>query len=262
MFKPKKLIVPGIISLALIISVFLVRSQYVLPIIMYHSVAPAVAANNVITVSASTFEKQMGFLKRNHYNVVSLESLRGYYEGNRKFPARTIAVTLDDGYEDNYTYAFPVLKKYNIPATVFIVVSQVGRPGRLSWEQIKEMLASGLVSFGSHTMTHPFLTVIDSDEVLKNEISGSKKELENKLKTPVDLFCYPNGRVNPKVEQVVRDSGYLLAVATNPGRKFSSRDPFALKRLRISENSRNMFVFWLETSGYYNLIRETRQHKK
>ncbi|MCX5708542.1 MAG: polysaccharide deacetylase family protein [Candidatus Omnitrophica bacterium] len=262
MFKHKKLIILSVFTLAIAGSVVFISSQYALPILMYHSVDKVVPKDNVLTVSVDTFEKQMAFFKKNHYQVLALDSVADYVSKEKKVPSRAVVLTFDDGNEDNYTYAFPILKKYDFPATIFVIVSEVGKPGRLSWGQIRQMRSSGLVSFGSHTLTHPFLPQIESDQLLKNEIRGSKNELEKVLDTSVDTFCYPMGRFDPRVEAAVKDSGYKLAVATNPGYKFSSQDIFAVKRLRISENTRNMFIFWFETSGYYNFIREIRQHRK
>lgn len=261
MFKRKRLIIWASVAVTLVCLVVFVKQRYMLPIVMYHSVGPKVAKGNLLTVSTDTFEKQMSFLKRHRYNVVRLEVVRDYILGKKKVSGRTIALTFDDGYKDNYTYAFPILKKYNFPATVFIIVSEVGRPDRLSWEEIKEMQDSGLITFGSHTFTHPFLDNLKSTQDLKREISGSKIALEEKLGKPVEIFSYPSGRFNAQVIQVVKDAGYQEAVVTNPGKKLPDNNVLALKRLRISENSRSMFIFWFETTGYYNFIRETRQHK-
>jgi peptidoglycan/xylan/chitin deacetylase (PgdA/CDA1 family) len=262
MFKRKKLIIPAALTLAAVGLAVFIRSNYMLPILMYHSVNVSVPKGNVLIVSTDTFEKQMAFLKKNHYRVLALDSIADFISKKSKVSGRAVALTFDDGNEDNYTHAFPVLKKYNFPATIFIIVSEVGKPGRLNWDQIRQMRSSGLISFGSHTLTHPFLPNIESDQLLKKEILGSKNELEKVLGAPVDTFCYPMGRFDPRVESMVKDSGYKMGVVTNPGRKFSSQDIFAIKRLRISENARNMFIFWFETSGYYNLIRENRQHRK
>lgn len=257
----KRLIIWASVAVTLACLVVFVKQRYMLPIVMYHSVVPMVAKGNLLTVSAGTFEKQMSFLKRHQYNVVRLEAVRDYILGNKKIPGRTIALTFDDGYKDNYTYAFPILKKYNFPATVFIIVSEVGSPDRLSWEEIKEMQDSGLITFGSHTFTHPFLDNLKSTQDLKREIFGSKIALEEKLGKPVEIFSYPIGRFNAQVIQEVKDAGYQVAVVTNPGKKLPDNNVLALKRLRLSENSRSMFIFWFETTGYYNFIRETRQHK-
>ncbi len=260
MFRRKRLIVLGTVAVVFGWVVIFVRPQYMFPIIMYHSVLPEVPKGNVLTVSLDTFEKQMSFFKRHNYNVVALSLVKDYILKKKKIPPRSVALSFDDGNKDNYTYAFPILKKYNFPATIFIIVAEVGASGRLSWEEIKEMRDSGLITFGSHSLTHPFLDTLKSEEELKKEVLGSKAVLEEKLGRPVELFCYPCGRFNDEVIQAVKDAGYQEAVATNPGKKFANDNILALKRLRISENSRNMFVFWFETTGYYNFIRENR-HK-
>jgi len=237
--------------------------QYVVPIAMYHSVNPGALPRNMLAVSAATFERQMRFLKSHHYNVLTLESLATLIKEKKKIPHKTIAITLDDGYKDNYIYAFPVLKKYNLPATMFIITDEVGRVDRLSWDEIKTMQDSGIITFGSHTLGPEPLINIKSEQDLKKQIFDSKKILEEKLGRPINAFSYPEGRFNNRIKQLVMEAGYKLAVATNPGRKFASDDIFALKRLRISANSNNLFIFRIETSGYYNFIREyRRKHKK
>jgi peptidoglycan/xylan/chitin deacetylase (PgdA/CDA1 family) len=262
MFKRKKLIsVLGITVIILFLLVGFIRQQYVLPIVMYHSVSQIVPVGSRIVVSVKTFERQMNFLKKHRYNVLTLEAAAALIRDKKKTPPKSVTLTFDDGYKDNYTYVFPILKKYSFPATVFIIVSLVDRPDRLNWQEIKEMRDSGLITFGSHTISHPFLEYIKSEEELKKEIRDSRIMLEEKLGKPVNTFCYPLGRFNARVRQFVIDAGYKVAVATNPGKRYPNDDVFVLKRLRISENANNLFVFWIETSGYYNFIRENRQNK-
>jgi peptidoglycan/xylan/chitin deacetylase (PgdA/CDA1 family) len=260
MFKRKKLVIFGITAVALACLVLFVRQKYTLPILMYHSVVPKVSQNSLLEVSVDTFESQMAFFKKHGYNIMALTEVKDYLHPKKKLPPRSVVLTFDDGYKDNYTYAFAILKKYKFPATVFLILTKVGTPGYLGWEEIREMQDSGLVTFGSHTFTHPFLDTLKSPQDLKYEVSGSRAALENKLGRPVKLFSYPLGRFDPVVVQAVKDAGYEEAVgASKTGRKYSSKDPFILKRLRISENSRNLLVFWFETTGYYTFVRETQQ---
>jgi len=254
-------IVFGIVIILLGFSLNFIREKYVAPIVMYHSVNPEVSTKNLLVVSPKTFERQMQFLKKHRYNVLALQQLAVLIKEKKKLPAKAISITLDDGYKDNYTYAFPILKKYNLPATVFIITNEVGRPDRLGWDEIKEMQESGIITFGSHTLGPVPLTEIESAQEVKRQIFDSKKILEEKLGRKVGAFSYPEGRFNDGIKQLVKDAGYKCAVATNPGKKFSNDDIFILKRLRISKNANNLFVFWIETSGYYNFMREHR-HKK
>ncbi len=237
------------------------RSKYVVPVLMYHSVNPqGDPKRNPLVVTPRTFEKQMRFLKQHKYNVLPLEKVADLLKEGKKLPARLAAITLDDGYKDNYTYAFPILKKYGMPATMFIITQEVGRPDRLSWDEINQMQASGLVTFGSHTLGPEPLTKIKSEAEVKRQIFDSKKVLEEKIGRPVVMFSYPEGRFNDKIKQLLKDAGYKLAVATSPGKKYSSNDVFLIKRLRISENAADPVVFWFETNGFYTLIKENR-HK-
>jgi peptidoglycan/xylan/chitin deacetylase (PgdA/CDA1 family) len=202
----------------------------------------------------------MHFLKNQRYNVLSLETVANLIKERKRIPAKTVAITFDDGYKDNYIYAFPVLKKYRLPATIFVIINEVDRDDRLNWNEMKVMQDTGLIAFGSHTLGPKPLVEIESEKEVKRQIFDSKKILEEKLGLPVIAFSYPEGRFNDKIKELVIAAGYRLAVTTNPGKKFANDDVFALKRLRISETARNLFVFWIETSGFYNFIREHR-HK-
>lgn len=242
-----------------------IRKNYVVPIIMYHQILPKPKPSYKLAVSVKAFERQMQFLKNHHYNVLPLENLVDLIKGKKKIPPRTIAITLDDGYRDNYTYAFPILKKYNLPATIFIIVNEVGRYNnelglrdRLSWDEIKIMRDSGIITFGSHALGPEPLTSINSQQQLKREIFDSKKVLEEKLGRKVTMFSYPEGKFNDKIKQLVIDAGYKLAVAASLGKNFANNDIFALKRLRISATSDNLLIFRLETSGFYTFIKEHR----
>jgi peptidoglycan/xylan/chitin deacetylase (PgdA/CDA1 family) len=251
----------GLIIIGILFFLGVIRGKYVLPIVMYHSVSPSASRQTMLAVKPETFERQMRFLRDNRYNVITLEELVALIKDKKKIPPRTIVITLDDGYRDNYTYAFPVLKKYGLCATIFIIVDEVGRPqnDRLNWNQIKAMQDSGLIVFGSHALGPEPLNKIKSEEEVKNQVFLSKQILEQKLGKKVYAFSYPEGRFNPKIRQLVIDAGYKVAVATNPGKRYPGDDVFALKRLRISENASNLFVFWVETSGFYTFIKEARK---
>ena len=251
----------GVIILLSVFSVNFIRGKYLVPIAMYHSVNPVMRQEvKRLIISPETFERQMRFLKSHHYNVLPLNSVATLIKEKKKIPSKTIAITFDDGYKDNYIYAFPILKKYNLPATIFIITDEVGRGDRLSWDEIKTMQDSGIITFGSHTLGSEPLINIKSEVELRNQIFDSKKILEEKLGRRIDAFSYPEGKFNDKIRQLVVDAGYRLAVAGNLGKKSANDDIFALKRLRISENANNLLIFWVETSGYYNFIREHR-HK-
>lgn len=256
------IIIFGIIFLLGLSCVNFFRQNYVVPILMYHSINPNTKPENRVTVTPDTFERQMRFLKKHHYNVLPLESLVGLIKYKKKIPAKTVVITFDDGYKDNFVYAFPILKKYNLPATISIIVKEVGRVqnDRLRWDEIKAMQSSGIITFASHALGPDPLFKMKSEGALRDEIFDSKHILEEQLGQKINIFSYPEGMFDAKIRGLVIEAGYLGALATNPGKKCPNNDIFALKRLRISENAKNMFVFWIETSGFYTFMKE-RRHK-
>ncbi|MFA6320421.1 MAG: polysaccharide deacetylase family protein [Candidatus Omnitrophota bacterium] len=231
-----------------ITAALLIETSYVVPVLMYHSIDNNDKASK-LSVSPESFERQMEFLHKNKYNVIPLERAVSYINKKERPPFKTIAITLDDGFENNYTAAYPILKKYNIPAAIFVIVDKVGSPGFLTWPQIKEMSDSGLITIGSHTRTHFWLSGSD-DKFLKNELVDSKKILEEKLGKKVNIFCYPMGFFDTNSKKAVEAAGYACAVSTNPS-NVSPEDIFAIKRIKISRSSDNMIVFWGEISRLY-----------
>lgn len=248
-----------IVSLIIGLAVFNfgVQKQYVTPILMYHKIDKAESRKGKLAVSPEVFEKQMSFLARNKYNVISLQQLIGLIKNKEKIPHNTVVITFDDGYENNYSAAFPVLKKYNLKATIFVIADFITKPGYMTEAQLKELSDSGLITIASHTFTHPVLTKIDA-QAANYEITQSKDALEVIIKKPVKLFSYPLGAFNEAIRAAVIKETYLGAVATNPGKKYPKDDIYALKRMRIAENAGNMFIFWVQTTGYYTFIKEHR----
>lgn len=253
-----------IIVLVLAASAFLglslfLKQIYVLPVLMYHSIDYN-DKESKLSVSPEAFERQMEFLYRNNYNVVGPDKVIKYLKGEEKVPPRTVAITFDDGFRNNYEYAYPVLKKYGLPATIFIIIKQVGQPGWLNWEEIREMSDSGIITIGSHTVSHAWLPDA-SDDQLRKELVDSKRILEEKIAKRVDYLCYSLGAHDDRVKRAASEAGYKGAFGTNPGPKAPSRDIYAIKRLRISRTSKNLFVFWIESGGYYTWIKENRDAK-
>jgi len=259
MFRKRLLKFLGIFLLIITLVFAWEFSQFkYIPVLMYHSVLPSALKENRLVVSVNTFYRQMEFLKKHNYNVIPLEKIPDFILNKKKIPPKTIAISFDDGYKDNYLYAFPILKKYNLFATIFLVVNDIDKPDRLNWQEIFEMKNSGLISFGSHTISHPYLTSLDEDK-LKSEIFDSKRILEEKLFSPVKTFAYPAGFFNQKAKELVQNAGYILAVAASKTRKANPSDIFAYKRIRISEkNDDNLFVFWFKTTKLYSFIKRKR----
>ena len=218
---------------------------YETPVLMYHLVDEPVKASSVY-VRPDSFERQMEFLRLHRYRVVPLEKLVEDIKAGRKIPPKTVSITFDDGTIDNFTHAFPVLRKMGFPATIFMITANIDRPGWLSEEDLKILDDAG-VTIGSHTVHHAFLPELSSEEV-RRELTESKKRLEDVLGHEVRLFSYPAGGVTPAIKQAVKDAGYVGAVTTNYGK--TRHDPYALHRVKVSDSSRNLFRFWTKVSGF------------
>lgn len=196
-------------------------------------------------VTPHAFRDQMTYLRDQGYGVVSLETIADTLTRGEPFAPRTIAITFDDGFADNYEHALPVLTSLNIPATVFVAVSAVGkhltvlrdRPSgipALSWGQIRDMQRAA-ITIGSHTLTHPLLTGL-SPQALEHELVGSRDAIAAQVGVPPDFFCYPRGDLNADVRMAVHRAGYRLACSTRPGAVTRATDPLALPRTFVARD--------------------------
>ncbi|MBL8013702.1 MAG: polysaccharide deacetylase family protein [Candidatus Omnitrophica bacterium] len=235
------------------IFIFYVRDKYTVPILMYHQVQQKRMKGDLNTVSQKSFDWQMKFLRKHGYQVISVEDLVQGIARGVQFARNTVVITFDDGYADNYFIAFPALKKYGFPATLFMVSSFVGRPGYLTWSQLMEMHNSR-ITVASHTRTHQYLPNLNKEQLF-DEIVNSKKELEAGLKVPVKFFSYPSGGYSEEIKEMVIQANYEGACATNRGYDRFQTSTFELKRIRVNDED-NTVVLWAKLSGYYNLFRE------
>ena len=232
-----------------------IQGQYVVPILMYHSVSLA-DESPMSTISPKNFFKQMSFLKRNGYQVITLDDLIEGIKAKKKFSHKTVVITFDDGYQDNYRNAFPFLKEYHFPAAIFLISDATGvSPNLLTWDQVKEMSQYD-ITFGSHTRRHVYLPE-QSEAQLKNEIEGSKRIIEEHLGKPVYYFAYPSGGFSEHIKSLVAMAGYEAALTTNRGYDRYNIDLYELSRIRIN-NWDSSLVLWSKLSGYYNLFRKLR----
>ncbi len=201
------------------------------PFLYYHSIASL--PGNVAGVPPAEFAAQMKYLYDAGFSAVSLDQFYAAYEGKEKLPRKPVVITFDDGYPDNYSIAFPILKQYNFTAAFFVVTGYM-EPGQgmLTWDQLREMQAYGM-TIGSHTVDHLELSKLSLAEQ-KNEIFQSKAKIESELGTSVDYFCYPNGKFNQTTLSLLRQAGYKLAVTTAPGTAKRGDNPLLLKRVFVN----------------------------
>ncbi len=205
------------------------------PILMYHHIAyyPPTAGQlqRGLSISPTDFDQQLSYLKQAGYQTVLMKDLfRALYYG-QKLPSKPVILTFDDGYDNAYYNAFPILKKYNDKGSFYLISDLVGQPSRLTWNQVKIMSNNGM-EFGSHSKTHPDLRSLPFDS-LSFETFYSKKIIESTLGEKVYFFCYPSGGYKPEIFPVLKNQGYLLALTTHPGATENSDHPFELTRLRV-----------------------------
>lgn len=230
--------------------------KYVVPIMMYHHVEGS-STPRANYVTPEKFEWHMDYLKKHGYRVISLAELTGRIKAKSPIPHNSVVITFDDGYANNYDQAFPVLKKYGFPATIFAVAGLVGQDGYLTWDQIREMERSG-VTVGSHTLDHPYLPELSTEEQ-RRQIMDSKLLLEQGTGHRIDHFAYPSGGFDESSKALVREAGYQAACTTNRGFDPSNSDLFELNRIRFSDKDNFLPILWMKLSGYYNLFRNPKK---
>jgi peptidoglycan/xylan/chitin deacetylase (PgdA/CDA1 family) len=224
------------------------------PVIQYHMIdvpSPGSRVRGGFT-PPKQFAKQMKYLKSHGYSFFTASELIEYYINRGHFPARGIAITFDDGCQDNYTNAFPVLRELGITATMFIVPSCIGEtnaktvaegePPRphLSREQILEMSRFG-IEFGSHSMNHRLFHKIPVSDV-QCEVENAKRFLEDLLQTRCKTFAYPAGFYTEEAERIVASAGHICAFSTTYGPR-ERIDLYAMNRTEIFRRDRFLFQF-------------------
>jgi len=214
-----------------------------LPVLMYHKIGKCPRGSKIkkLWVSENKFSKQMYYLKKHGYNPVTFADI----EKTNTIPEKAVIITFDDGYENNFKSAVPIMKKYAFKAVFFIVAQAVNRDNfwhnpenekrisMVSIEQIKETAADGY-EFGSHTLTHPNLEKIDEMR-MNTEIFESKNVLESMIKKSIISFAYPygGGAFNPKNHEILKNAGYKYACSIRQGKADIKNNPFCLKRILI-----------------------------
>ncbi|MDG2303907.1 MAG: polysaccharide deacetylase family protein [Candidatus Binatia bacterium] len=217
-------------------------------------------------VRPSAFAEQMALLRREGYHLLPLSAVREHLDTKRPFPDRTVIVTFDDGFADNYQNAFPILQRESIPMTLFLTADFIGtdelpvlrdRSGvkPLDWAQVSEMAHHG-VELGAHTLTHPNLTDLD-DEALRREVTECRDRIEERTAVRVRTFCYPRGDFDDRVKDVVREAGYDLACTTMEGCVTKETHPFSLRRTFIA-NDDSLRDFRHKIEGSFDLLHGAR----
>lgn len=212
-----------------------------IPILLYHEIIPDEAALAKVDIrkrpyclSRTQFQEQMTYLHENNFKTIRLHELVEAIERKEVPEEKSVVITFDDGCVSDFKEAYPVLKRLGQRAVFFVTAGAVGNKGMLNWDQIKEMLDGGM-EIGSHTLTHPFVSELDEDE-LKYELAESKRVLEEHLEREIDLFSSPTGYHHPAAGKIARVLGYQAVCISQVGGVDLWTDPFALKRLTLKRN--------------------------
>jgi len=210
------------------------------PILCYHRFG---VKTSKLNVTPAAFEQQMEWLARNGYTVVTFARLARFLEGKEALPPKSVVITIDDGYRSSYEIAYPILKKFGFPATVFLYTDFVGASDAMTWAQMKEMTASGLVTIQPHSKSHANLTQRLPNESearyrerVRREVTTPVAALRDRLSEPSYTFAYPYGDVNEYVvDLLIKDNVSQGVTVTAGGNPFYAY-PYMLRRSMIFGN--------------------------
>lgn len=217
------------------------------PILMYHYVSDlpvdATPLRQGLTVTPARFAEQLDTLIASGYMAISLAQLHAGLTQDAPLPEKPVVLTFDDGYEDAYSVAAPILVERGLTGTFFIVSGFMDQPGYLSWAQAVALRDAGM-EIGNHSATHPDLSWLASD-ALAPEIDGAAAAIESVLGARPQVFAYPLGHYNYYVRRAVEQAGHLAAVTTRDGTMQYGYYPYYLNRVRIFEAHTGASLLWL-----------------
>lgn len=244
----------GVIFCVILVLLYFKFKNYV-PILMYHRIANVPGDRN--SLPEEKFEEQLKFLAENNYTTITPDMLYEHYTKHKPLPKKSVMLTFDDGYHDNYTKALPLLQKYNMKAVVFPIYNWIGKPNKwenfgkketttMTQEELHSWLKAGM-DIQPHTLNHPFLTEC-KDEELEKEILNSKQGFEKLLDRPMNYLCYPYGFFDKRVIEVVKKADYKMAFAIFDNVSLWHINLFALPRIPVPSHQK-MWEFKLKVSS-------------
>jgi peptidoglycan/xylan/chitin deacetylase (PgdA/CDA1 family) len=206
------------------------------PILTYHYIRVNPDRNDrlgfALSVTPSDFAAQMDWLAQNGYHPITTEDMFLYLAGAQSLPGKPVILTFDDGYDDFYTTALPILRSHDFQAVAYVVSGFVGTSRYMTAAQVREADRSG-IEIGSHTVSHADLANLSAAAVW-SQLTQSKAFLEQLLGHPVVSFCYPSGRYTAAVASAVAAAGFHDATTTRYGYSYTLANRYVWSRLRIS----------------------------
>lgn len=227
-----------------------------IPVLYYHKIdyPKKDAVYKGLYVTPEKFERQMSFLKFAGYKTISPAEAVSFVKGHSIPVKKPLLITFDDGYENNFTIARPILKKFGFSCVIFVSSGFVGKKEAVSDEREKvredflaksqiRLMADDGFFIGSHGINHYFMDRLE-EGVLAGELIASKAYLENITGGPVDFFSYPFGSYDAKVMRAVKKAGYIGAFTTERGKVSVGDNSYELKRIPVNGyNSIFSFIY-------------------
>lgn len=225
------------------------------PILMYHYVSEPPAEADIyrrdLSVTPAQLSAQIEAMAAAGFVSVRLSDLISFLAtGQPVLPPKSVVLTFDDGYQDNFDHAFPLLKQAGFTATFFVITDFVdaGRPGYMTWDELRAMHDAGM-DIGSHSRNHPDLAGQSLDFLVWQAL-GSREMIESRLGFTPRVFCYPSGRYDALAMQVVQSANFWGAVTVRQGATHSSEHLFELTRVRIRGSYSTADVMRLLTTAW------------
>jgi len=209
-----------------------------IPVLSYHRVSAAGKVESM-TIPQKTFEAQMNYLKENGYAVITIDQFFEFLNFNFQAPPKSVVLTFDDGWKSIYEVAYPILKKYNFPATLFVYTDLIGTKRAMSWAQVKELSENGF-AIHSHSKTHRNLARLKKGESfgayyrsIEQELHDSKKVIVEKVGAECNYFAYAYGAYNPLMIAMLKKYGYHGAFTVKRGANPFFKDQYTIHRSMI-----------------------------
>lgn len=208
----------------------LINDNRGVPVLYYHSIDPS--ESNEVILSPQKLKAQLQYIKDSGYTTLTMTELNDYISKHTPIPEKSIVITFDDGYKDNYTNAFPILKELDMKATIFVITSVIDDGYYLSKNEIKELSDYG-IDIQSHTVKHLHLNTLSYEEQLQ-ELKTSKETLESITNKPVISVAYPFGDHDENTLKAAKAAGYNLGFLTDKGLAKPTSQSISLNRIYVS----------------------------
>lgn len=221
------------------------------PVLCYHQFSSGRKSSSKISVSEAAFDRQMAYLKNNGYQVITLRQFADFIEYRRRPPKKSVLITIDDGWKTVKTIAYPILKKYGFTAVLFVYTDLIKtrqNSTALSWDDLREMVGSGVIEVQSHTVSHTDLTKVGVEQ-LTRELRDSKREINRRLGSDPAYLAYPYGTFNDQVVDAMQKNGYRAGFTVVRGANPFFNNAWSMNRSmvfnseKIEDFTRNLETF-------------------